>query len=194
LGFFKLGESAKATQITDIATKDLSIEAMKGLEASSTITSSENGIVRKGSIDFLTTLKNRLKNSPLQKMDILLVTYGPRYSGDALKKYIASLGVRYVVFQKSDKFEAWIYASNLTVQLENRPYSYDELKSEVAGASNEYVEEKSTASEVLEKMQDLKVDSLPVIDANEKFKFFVNRGDILSRLMTTIILPKKPDQ
>ena len=64
----------------------------------------------------------------------------------------------------------------------------------IAGISKEYIKATDTAFQVLKKMQSLHVDNLPVIDANKNFMFFINRGEILSTLMTTIILEEQPNQ
>jgi hypothetical protein len=45
--------------------------------------------------------------------------------------------------------------------------------------------------QVLEKMQEFHLDSLPVVDSGGKWLFFANREEILARLMTTIIIPAK---
>jgi len=40
-------------------------------------------------------------------------------------------------------------------------------------------------------MQELHFDSIPVVDIDKRWLFFANRGEILARLMTTIILEKQ---
>jgi hypothetical protein len=43
-------------------------------------------------------------------------------------------------------------------------------------------------------MQDNHIDALPVVDITGKLLFFVNRGEILAKLMTNLILEeKKPE-
>ncbi|MCK4827897.1 hypothetical protein KA005_69855, partial [bacterium] len=194
--FFKLGESAKETPVTKLAQKDLPIEAIGGGQ--------ESGVIEKASTELLYTLKNNLRNFPLQKMDVLLVTDAKSYSSDALEKYIASLGVRFILFQKSGKFDGWIDSGKFAGQLRagifarellpKQTYSYNELTSRIEGVSKEYLNATDTAFEVLKKMQSLYVDNLPVIDANKNFMFFINRGEILSALMTTIILEEEPNK
>jgi len=194
--FFKLGESARETPVAKLAQKDLPIEAIGGGQ--------ESGVIEKASIELLYTLKNNLSSSPLQKMDVLLVTDAKIYSNDALEKYIASLGVRFILFQKLGKFDGWIDSGKFAGQLRagifarellpKQIYSYTELKLIIAGISKEYIKATDTAFQVLKKMQSLHVDNLPVIDANKNFMFFINRGEILSTLMTTIILEEQPNQ
>lgn len=162
--------------MTKLAQKDLPIEAMGGGQ--------ESGVIEKASTELLYTLKNNLRNFPLQKMDVLLLTDAKSYSSDALEKYIASLGVRFILFQKSGKFDGWIdsgkFAGQLRAEIFAREllpkqiYSYNELKSRIAGISKEYLNATDTAFQVLKKMQSLYVDNLPVIDANKNFMFFIN--------------------
>jgi hypothetical protein len=40
-------------------------------------------------------------------------------------------------------------------------------------------------------MQELHTESIPVVDADQRWMFFANRGEILARLMTAIIVDKE---
>ena len=188
--FFKLGESASKTSIATISLADVSIEAIGSSTETSETAGLESELVTKGSLSELDRIKRRLSGSPLKKVDVLAVTDRSIYSGEALKTYIATLGVRFIVFQKSGKFDKWIYASNLVGQLEDKAYSYAELTSEIVGVSSAHVKDDSTVSQVLEKMKFLRITSLPVVDANDRLKFFTDRGEILSSLLTSLILPE----
>jgi CBS domain-containing protein len=59
------------------------------------------------------------------------------------------------------------------------------------GIRKYYVEPGTSAKEVLEKMQELHIDSIPVVDENKRWLFFANRGEILANLMTSILLSKE---
>jgi len=178
----RLGERAKATTITELSVESMPIEAIGGAGA----------VAEKSTYEFLHKLKDRLRSSPLQRIDVLLVTDGKRYSSELLKEYISSLGIRFIVFTKRQYFDGWIDAGIFTGQLRPRTtYSYPKLKSEIVGISSEHVRPNVSAKQVLEKMQVLHIDSIPVVDAQGKFMFFSNRGEILAKLIATMILEEK---
>jgi len=181
-GFLKLGEAAKRTEIRDLTTENISIKAVGG----------HAGAIRKGSELYLMRLKRELRNNPSKTINTLILSNGPRYSVDLLKQYISTLGLQFVVFQHRGKFDGWIPSSTFVAQLprEDRAVDYYRLKDMIVGINKETVEQNASVMTVLEKMQKMHTDSIPVIDSNKNWLFFANRGEILTRLLTTIILEK----
>jgi hypothetical protein len=179
-GFLELGELAKDTQISQLSFDNISIEAVGGSE----------GVVRKGSVSYLEKLQEELRMNPARKIDTLLITDDISYSTDLIRKYIGTLGLRFVVFQRSDKFDGWINSTALVAQISGNEgiMSYSDLRSSVIGIRTEYVQSNATAKEVLQLMQELHVDSVPALDTNDRWLFFANREEILARLMTSILI------
>jgi len=182
-GFFKLGEAATETRIGELSQSEMSIRSVGGAD----------GIVRKSSSRQLDLLKRELKKNPLTTINTLLAPDDIQFSVKLLKDYIATLGLKYVVFQKDGKFDGWISASTFVAQLprSDAPLSYTRLRDQLVGINHQSVNPEQPAREVLEKMQTLRIDSLPVVDESGRWLFFVNRGEILARLMTSVILQQK---
>ena len=180
LGFIKLGEAANKTEIKALSSDDLSIEGL-GVP---------DDYVRKGTEYSLHRLQNELKDNPQKKINALLLPDDINYSVNLLKKYISTLGLRYVVFQKNGKFDGWISSSTFVAQLplDVEAVGYDYIRNNIIGISIESVKPDDSAKEVLERMHDLHIDTIPVVDSNKRWLFFANRGEILARLMTTVIL------
>jgi hypothetical protein len=185
-GFLKLGEAATNTQISDLAFEDISIKGIGGAA----------GVVRKSSGSHLLTLQQEIRNNPLKTINTLLLPDNTNYSVDLLKQYVGTLGLKFVVFQQRGRFDGWISASTFIAQLpaQNTTLDYDQLKARVVGINQQTVNPELSAKEVLEKMQQLHIDSIPVVDAKQRWLFFANRGEILARLMTTMILQEKNQQ
>lgn len=183
LGFIKLGEAANTTEISDLSDKEISISGIGG--------SSE--VVSKGSISQLMKIQQALKKEPSKKVNTLLITDRGHYTSEILREYISTLGTRFIIFQKRGKFDGWIAASTFVAQLPVREQDirYEALKSTIFGIQKERVYPTYSAKKVLQIMEELRTDSIPVVDKSEKWLFFANRGEILARLMTTIILEKK---
>ena len=69
-----------------------------------------------------------------------------------------------------------------------------QLKENTVGISNQRVGPTESARQVLWKIQDFNMESLPVEDENDKWLFFANRGEILANLMTTLMLEEKLEE
>jgi hypothetical protein len=179
-GFLELGELARDTQISQLSFDNISIEAVGGSE----------GVVRKGSVSYLEKLQEELRQNPSRRIDTLLIIDDISYSPELIRKYIGTLGLRFVVFQKSDKFDGWISSTTFVAQLSGQEgmLSYSDLRSAIIGIRKESVQSSATAKEVLQLMQEIHVDSVPVLDANDRWLFFANREEILARLMTSILI------
>jgi CBS domain-containing protein len=175
-----LGELAKDTQISELSFDNISIEAVGGSE----------GVVRKGSVSYLEKLQEELRLNPLRKIDTLLITDDISYSTDLIRKYIGTLGLRFVVFQRRDMFDGWINSTTFVAQISGNEgmMSYVNLRNSIIGIRTESVRSNATAKEVLQLMQELHVDSVPVLDTNDRWLFFANREEILARLMTSILI------
>jgi len=182
-GFLKLGEAANQTEIADLShNNDLSISGIGG----------SSGVVRKGSTTDLERLQEELRDNPSNNINTLLLPDGIVYSVDLLKQYISTLGLQFVVFQQGDQFDGWISSTAFVAQLpENRnSVNYSDLRNRIVGVNEQTVRPNDSAKIVLQKMQELHIDSMPVVDTDKRWLFFANRGEILARLMTTIILEK----
>jgi hypothetical protein len=179
-GFLELGELAKDTRISQLSFENISIEGVGGSE----------GVVRKGSVSYLEKLQEELRQNPSRRIDTLLVTDDISYSPELIRKYIGTLGLRFVVFQMGDRFDGWISSTTFVAQLTGQEgmLSYSDLRSEIIGIRNESVQSSANAKEVLQMMQEMHVDSVPVLDANDRWLFFANREEILARLMSSILI------
>ena len=181
-GFIKLGEAATQTEIGDLSHNDISIEGIGG----------SAGVVRKSSSSHLRNLQRELRENPQISINTLLVPDHITYSVELLKQYIGTLGLRFVVFQRGYKFDGWISSSTFVAQLPEDvgTVDYNTLRRNIIGVNDQTVLPTESAKDVLEKMQQLHLDSIPVVDSDKRWLFFANRGEILARLMTTIILEK----
>jgi hypothetical protein len=190
VGFFELGSIATKTEIKDLSLNNLSIEGPEGVERS--------GGVTKGSFLALDRLQRELAESPKKSINTLLISDSiERYSVRLLKDYIGTLGLKYVVYQNNGRFDGWMFSGTFGAQLpsedESTIITFDRLRS-FAGISQHHVSPDASAREVLEKMQELHVDSLPVVDKEMRWRFFTNRGEILARLMTSIIFSEEKQE
>lgn len=182
-GFLKLGEAASKTEIGDLSHEDISIKGIGGA----------GSVARKGSSSDLRKLQQEVENSPSKTINTLLLSDGKIYSVDLLKRYVGTLGLRYVVFQRNGKFDSWIPSSTFVAQLPEREdhVRYNALKNMIIGVSEQKVSPDGSARQVLEKMQALHIDSIPVVDSDGRWLFFASREEILASLMTKIILEKQ---
>lgn len=181
-GLLKLGEAASRTAIGELSLPDLPVARV----------GTSSGVVRKGGSAQLEAIQQELEDNPGRSIDTLLVPDGITYSIPLLKEYIGTLGLRYVVFQHDGRFDGWLPAGPFVAQLPEGRQSigYDELRATVFGVSPESVEPTASTREVLERMQALHLDSLPVVDAEGRWLSFANRGEILSQLLSALLLEK----
>lgn len=179
-GILKLGEAARNTEISELSFNNISIEGIGG----------PGGVVRKGSEASLMRLQEELRESPSRTIDTLLVTDGIMYSVELLKQYVSTLGLRFVVFQRGNQFDGWMNSGTFVAQLllSEEFIRYEDLKDSMIGVSQENVQQTDSAKEVLEKMQELHIDSIPVLESSGRWRFFANRGEILARLMSSVLL------
>lgn len=191
-GFIELSERAKATNIQDLIGARLTVDAVRGPSTE----------VVKGSMELLDRLKTQLPDFPNQRIDVMKIIDGPRYSAKVIEQYITNLGVRYIVFEQQGKFDGWIDAGVFLAQLtaEDRqrspggrefPYEYRQIKSITTGVTTDSVPPNASAKSILERMQEKHVDRVAVVSEDKKFKFIVERGDILGKLMTSLLLEQK---
>jgi hypothetical protein len=140
--------------------------------------------VVKGSAQKLSQIQERVRLNPGMRITVLSITNNVSFYTEMLKKYISTLGVRYVVFKNYGKFDGWIEASTFVAQLPpNTAFSYQQLKSHINGIVMDKIPVNENAIKILKKMEEKNLDSLAVLE-NEKFLFMVSRGLILSKLMT----------
>ncbi len=178
-GFLKLGEAANKTKISELSTNNIPIKGIGG----------SAGVVRKGSKRYLYNLQKELKKTPSKSINTLLLQDNILYAPNLLKQYIATLGLKYVVFQRNKKFDGWISSSVFAAQLKDaNVVRYEDLKQEIVGIRKETVDDDRTVTNVLKQMQELHIDSIPVVDKSGRWLFFANRGEILARMMTSIML------
>jgi hypothetical protein len=191
-GFLELGEKASETEIGQLGFANLRIEAIGGPAEA----------VAKESLGALDRLRQEIRASPNRRIDTLRVDDGKVYSATLLKDYVSTLGVRFIVFERGGNFDGWMDAGVFVSQLAllrpgaspgelaqaNLPYA--EIRSQMAGVSRESALPTDSAKQVLQKMQKLHLEQLPIVKDN-RFVFFANRGEILSSLMTSYILEPK---
>lgn len=181
--FLKLGEAASDTKIETLSHAELSIKGIGGA----------GGVARKGSVFQLETLQQDLRNNPQKSINTLLLPDNVRFSVTLMKQYISTLGLRFVVYQKDGEFDGWISASSFVAQLPEDldQVNYADLRRLIIGINTQTASPGDSAKAVLTQMQELHVDSIPVVDADQRWLFFANRGEILARLMTAIIVDKE---
>jgi CBS domain-containing protein len=125
------------------------------------------------------------------RIDLLGVSQGHQYAGDLLLAYITRLSPKYVIFRNGDKLDGWIDASLFAAQIATpERYPYDELTRRIRGIRTETVAKTASAREALEQMQQLHLDHLAVIDADHRFQFMLSRDDILSKVITAVVLAR----
>ncbi|MFX0212314.1 MAG: hypothetical protein ACFFDT_40450 [Candidatus Hodarchaeota archaeon] len=148
-------------------------------------------ILEKGSTDFLEEVKSKLQRDELRTIDILLLIESKRYSGKILSEYIATLGTKFVVFGGLESF-GWIDAAIFVAQLKAyETYSYLGLRTSILGIKDDFVTTDKTVKEVLKKMADLHYENIAVLDSDSNFRFIVNRGDLVSQLLSSVILAQE---
>ena len=177
VGMFSLRLKA---DVATFAPQNITVEAVGG----------EAVVLEKGSDAVLGEARRRLQSTKGARIDVLLIVPEKTYSGDLLQKYISLLNIRFVVFQ-SGKTEGWIQASSFTGQLEpHRTYRFTELLQEIVSISHEFVLSSDPARVALEKMQAMRLDNLAVVGADGRFQFMVSMQDILSKVVTSVVLMK----
>lgn len=187
-GFLELGELVNRTEISQLSFNNISVQAVGGA----------GGVIRKGGLSELEEIRRDLRENPSRTIDTLLITDGIRYSVRMLKQYVSTLGLKFVVFQKGDQFEGWINAGSFIAQLPSEEQitdnpeinivSYEVLKRNIVGIRDNKVTPDTTVMEVLQKMRELHVDALPVVGDDGRWQFFTIRGDILSQLITSVLI------
>lgn len=180
-GVFELGEIATKTEIKDLSLNNLSIEGGEG--------------VTKDSLFELERLQKQIESNPKKIINTLIIHNKiQNYSVSLLKKYISTLSLSYVVFLQQSGFIGWMNSGAFVVQLpsedQDQFIKYDRLRV-FKGITDYYIKPTASTKQVLEKMQELHIDSIPVVDENKQWLFFANREEILARLMTTILLAKE---
>ena len=183
--WLKIGEK---TSIAELSSKrasevgqniDISIESVGGYQE----------FVEKGSYVVLERLREQLRNSPTQRIDVLLVTSNKQYSTKLLSSYITTLGIRFVVFQNQNQFDGWIDSGLFNSQLptnQDDSKSYEQLRSEILGIRQNKVSPSDSAVEVLKAMDQANTENIAVVE-NNQFRFIANRENILSKLITATL-------
>ena len=193
IGFLELGEQASAIEINKLTLTNLPIEAIGGQAAS----------VSKESAHELNKIRQELSKSPGKTIDALKIKSGKIFSPAVLQDYISSLGIKFVVFEQNGLFDGWadsgVFLSQLRLLVTKKRlespgmnpadiiFPYSELRRKIAGISKESAAYTDSAKQVLEKMQKNHTENLPILN-KDKFAFFANRGEILSMLISSLIL------
>lgn len=192
IGFFKFGEIAKNTSIAELSLNDVPLEV---------IANREPGVSRgvtKGGVQRLSALQSEIENNPDKVINTLLITDNiNRYSIELLKEYVSTLNLPYVIYLKRGQFDGLLRSQHFIAQLptpeearvRNLRIDYKRLRG-YKGVSMNKALPTATAKEVLELMQEWHTELLPVVDENEKWLYVVNREDILSNLMTSLLVSK----
>lgn len=179
--WIKIGERARTTEISKLDLGDISVSLGDH--------DYEEWVIDKGDESLIYKLREESGKHGGKPVDVMILKKGIRYSSVVLEKYVSLLGVKYILFMGEGEFDAWIPAGLFMGQLRTRElYSYDELKQEIIGLRDEYAYPTSTASDVLEQMQDAKTDHIAVISENKKYLYMVSKQDILAKLVSAMIL------
>lgn len=179
--WIKIGERARTTEISKMGLGDISVT----LEDHDY----EEWVIEKGNESLIYTLREESEKHGGKPVDVMILKRGIRYSSVALEKYVNLLGVKYILFMGEGEFDAWIPAGLFMGQLRTRAiYTYDELKNEIIGLRKEYAYPSATANAVLKQMQEAKTDHVAVITESGKYMYMVSKQDILSRLVSAMIL------
>ena len=186
-GIFELSEAANKTQVMDLSDNSMSLRIDE-------LGSSNSVAVEKSTYEYLSEVKRQVKQNPAIKLDTLIIKNGPTFYYPALKEYVGSLGLQYVVFIKRGKFDGWMDSSVFVAQLQGKKtVHYDELVNTIAGIRKYSVRPDDSVKVMLDKMDKYKSSSLPVVDKDNQWKFFVNRGEILARLLTRMMFSKNDE-
>lgn len=178
--WLEIGETIKTTEIQKFAKDDLTVEAFEGDEE----------MITKGGTAMLMELQDKLRNNVIKHIDVMAITNNLHYSKQMLLKYISVLGVKQVVFVKNGNFDGWMESSVFTGQIFNvhvDHFAYTELVDNLAGIEKTKVGPKEKTDEVLKLMRKEGLENIPVVDG-DKFKYFVNKSDILATLVSNAIL------
>jgi len=185
-GWLKIGEQVKETDIQKFATDDASIDAVEG----------DGFMVEKGGNRYLNELQTRLREGKIRQIDVLNIVDNKHYYKKMLLEYVSTLGIKYIVFTNNGKFEGWIDGSIFSSQIlmgDYSSYGYDELKNSLYGIKTEKIASNTKTFEVLSYMKKQGLDVIPIID-NDKFKYFVNKSDILTSIISSNILNKSDEE
>lgn len=148
-------------------------------------------ILEKGSAEVLQEVQARLRSSKGERIDVIEIVPGKSYNGKLLQQYISLLGARFIIFQGS-KLDGWMDASSFAAQLlPFRNYDYQQLLENTVGVSDDFARKNSTAMVVLNMMQKVHLDNLAVVDDKRRFMFMVSRQDILSKVVTSLVLEQQ---
>lgn len=191
-GFIKLGEKANTTPISELSLNDVPLEI---------VANQSSGVsrgVEKGGFQRLSALQSEVENNPNKVINTLLIPDNiSRYSIELLKEYVSTLNLSYVIYVKGGKFDGWLRSPQFIAQLptakevreQNLRINYRRLRG-AKGVSMNKALPSATAKEVLELMEEWRTDSLPIVDKNGSWLYVVNREDILSKLMTSMLVSK----
>lgn len=153
--------------------------------------SGDPGILEKSSYEVLQRVQTQLRSKKGSRIDVITIVPGKQYNGKLLQQYISLLGARFIIFQGS-RLEAWMDASSFAAQvLPSRNYDYQQLLGDVVGVSRDFAGKNSTAMAVLDTMQKSHLDNLAVVDDQQRFMFMVSRQDILSKVVTSLVLEQQ---
>ncbi len=162
-------------KVASFQSNNLTMEAVGG--------SSE--ILEKGSLQDLT----QAEIQGAGRIDQVGVSNGRMYSGDLLLAYISRLAPKYVIFRNSNKLDAWIDAGIFAAQLNtHESYPYERLVLTIRGLRRESIPKTATARDALDAMQKLHMDHLPAVDDDHQFQFMLSRDEILSKVVTSVVL------
>lgn len=184
-GWLKIGEQVKETTVQNFAPENSTIEAVEG----------ESVMIEKGGNRALKTLQAKLKNGTIGRIDVMNIVDNKYYYKDMLTKYISTLGIKHIVFTKHGKFDGWMESSIFSGQLlmDNRDYyDYNELKGSLYGVKKEIIPPKMKTGEALSYMKKKGLATIPVVDG-KTFKYFINKSDILTSIISSNILNKIED-
>lgn len=180
--WIKIGERARTTEISKLELGDISVSLAEYDDY-------EEWVIEKGDESLIYKLKEESERHGGRPVDVMILKKGIRYSSIVLEKYVSLLGVKYVLFMGGGEFDSWIPSGLFMGQLRSHSlYSYEDLKSEIIGLRKEHAYPSSTASDVLQRMQDSKTDHIAIVTKSGKYLYMVSKQDILAKLVSAMIL------
>lgn len=180
--WIKIGERARTTEISKLDLGDISVSLAEYDDY-------EEWVIEKGDESLIYKLREESEKHGGRPVDVMILKEGIRYSSTVLEKYVSLLGVKYILFMGDGEFDSWIPSGLFMGQLRSHAlYSYEDLKSKIIGLRKEHAYPSSTASEVLQQMQDSRTDHIAIITKPGKYLYMVSKQDILAKLVSAMIL------
>ena len=159
---------------------DLSVDSVGGYDE----------FVGQGSYALLDQIHRQVVSGQRRAIDVLMITNDRYYSSRLLRDYIATLGIRYIVYTDGGRFDGWTKSSLFAGQVptHDKTLNYSQLRHDISGVLAETVGPGKSAGAVLQTMQEKALDALAVVDQSGEFRFIVEREAIVAKLVTNLLV------